>query len=60
MEKPAKEIDEPQKSMELKQSMDLKMEKPAKEIDEPQSDLKMEKPMEEPLRRSTAFIIHTL
>jgi hypothetical protein len=69
MEKPAKEIDEPQKSMELKQSMDLKMEKPAKEIDEPQSDLKMEKPQsdlkmekpkEKPLRRSTAFIIHTL
>ena len=60
MEKPAKEIDEPQKSMELKQSMDLKMEKPAKEIDEPQSDLKMEKPKEKPLRRSTAFIIHTL
>jgi hypothetical protein len=55
--------------MELKQSMDLKMEKPAKEIDEPQSDLKMEKPQsdlkmekpkEKPLRRSTAFIIHTL
>ena len=45
MEKPAKEIDEPQS--------DLKMEKP-------QSDLKMEKPKEKPLRRSNAFIIETL